>query len=127
MLLERKRVKRSGNSWMKFEIITTPTFDKEFKRLKKKYNSLPNDLEIFEKELLGNKNIGIDLGGNIGRVRVAVKSKNKGKSSGIRVITYSVIFKITDGIIFLVTLFDKSEKENISDSEIKQIIKEIGF
>ena len=127
MLLERKRVKRSGNSWMKFEIITTPTFDKEFKRLKKKYNSLPNDLEIFEKELLGNTNIGIDLGGNIRKVRVAVKSKNKGKSSGIRVITYSVIFKITDGIIFLVTLFDKSEKENISDSEIKQIIKEIGF
>ena len=112
---------------MKFEIITTPTFDKEFKRLKKKYNSLPNDLEIFEKELLGNTNIGIDLGGNIRKVRVAVKSKNKGKSSGIRVITYSVIFKITDGIIFLVTLFDKSEKENISDSEIKQIIKEIGF
>lgn len=127
MLLERKRVKRSGNFWMKFEIITTPTFDKEFKRLKKKYNSLPNDLEIFEKELLGNTNIGIDLGGNIRKVRVAVKSKNKGKSSGIRVITYSVIFKITDGIIFLVTLFDKSERENISDSEIKQIIKEIGF
>jgi hypothetical protein len=127
LLLERKRVKRSGNFWMKFEIITTPTFDKEFKRLKKKYNSLPNDLEIFEKELLGNTNIGIDLGGNIRKVRVAVKSKNKGKSSGIRVITYSVIFKITDGIIFLVTLFDKSERENISDSEIKQIIKEIGF
>lgn len=127
MLLERKREKRSDNSWMKFEIITTPTFDKEFKRLKKKYNSLPNDLEIFEKELLGNTNIGIDLGGNIRKVRVAVKSKNKGKSGGVRVITYSVILKITDRMIFLVTLFDKSEKENIPDSEIKQIIKEIGF
>jgi hypothetical protein len=112
---------------MKFEIITTPTFDKEFKRLKKKYNSLPKDLEVFEKELLENTNIGIDLGGNIRKVRVAVKSKNKGKSGGVRVITYSVILKITDRIIFLVTLFDKSEKENIPDSEIKQIIKEIGF
>ena len=127
MLLERKREKRSDNSWMKFEIITTPTFDKEFKRLRKKYSSLPNDLEIFEKELLGNPNIGSDLGGNIRKVRVAVKSKNKGKSGGVRVITYSVILKITDRVIFLVTLFDKSEKENIPDSEIKKIIKEIGF
>jgi len=112
---------------MKIAIITTPTFDKEFKRLRKKYSSLPNDLEIFENELLGNTNIGIDLGGNIRKVRVAVKSKNKGKSGGVRVITYSVILKITDRMIFLVTLFDKSEKENIPDSEIKQIIKEIGF
>jgi hypothetical protein len=36
-----------------------------------------------------------------------------------------VILKITDRIIFLVTLFDKSEEENIPDSEIKKIIKEI--
>ena len=112
---------------MKLEIITTPTFDKEFKRLKKKYNSLPNDLEIFERELLENTNIGSDLGGNIWKVRVAVKSKNKGKSCGVRVITYSVILKITDSMIFLVTIFDKSEKDNIPDSEIKQIIKAIGF
>ena len=124
---ERKREKRSDNSWMKFEIITTPTFDKEFKRLKKKYSSLPNDLEIFGRELLGNPYIGSDLGGNIRMVRVAVKSKNKVKSGGVLVITYSVILKITDSVIFLVTLFDKSEKENIPDSEIKQIIKEIGF
>ena len=127
MLPERKREKHSDNSWMKLEIITTPTFDKEFKRLKKKYISLPNDLEIFEKELLEDTNIGIDLGGNVRKVRIAVKSKNKGKSGGVRVITYSVILKITDRMIFLVTLFDKSDKENIPDSEIKKIIKAIGF
>lgn len=112
---------------MKIEIITTPTFDREFKRLKKKYSSLPGDLEAFESELLDGSNIGVDLGGNIRKVRVAVKSKNKGKSGGVRVITYTVILKLTDKTIFLVTLFDKSEKENIPDSEIKQIIQRLGF
>jgi len=111
---------------MKVEIITTPTFDREFKRLKKKYNSLPGDLAIFESELLDNSNIGVDLGGNIRKVRVAVKSKNKGKRGGVRVITYTLILRLTDKTIFLITLFDKSEKENISDAEIKQIIQKIG-
>ena len=112
---------------MKIDIITSPTFDREFKRLKKKYSSLPSDLVTFENGLLDGSNIGTDLGGNIRKVRVAVKSKNKGKSGGVRVITYTVILKMTDKTIFLVTLFDKSEKENISDSEIKQIIRELGF
>lgn len=112
---------------MKIEIITTPTFDREFKRLKKKYSSLPNDLAVLESKILDNSIIGIDLGGNIQKVRIAVKSKNKGKSGGVRVITYTVIIKLTEKTIFLVTLFDKSEKENISDSEIKRIIQKAGF
>ena len=123
----RKREKPLNSSWMKIDIITSPTFDREFKRLKKKYSSLPADLVAFEKGLLDGSNIGVDLGGNIRKVRVAIKSKNKGKSGGARVITYTVILKMTDKTIFLVTLFDKSEKENISDPEIKQIIRELGF
>lgn len=72
---------------MKIEIIATPTFAREFKRLKKKYSSLPEDLAAFETELLMNPGTGIDLGGNIRKARVAVKSKSKGKSGGVRVIT----------------------------------------
>ena len=123
----KKREKPLNSSWMKIDIITSPTFDREFKRLKKKYSSLPSDLVTFENGLLDGSNIGTDLGGNIRKVRVAVKSKNKGKSGGVRVITYTVILKMTDKTIFLVTLFDKSKKENIPDSEIKQIIRELGF
>jgi hypothetical protein len=50
---------------MKIEIITTPTFYKEFKRLKKKYVSLTNDLLLFEKELNENPKIGDDLGSEV--------------------------------------------------------------
>ena len=31
---------------MKIEIITTPTFDREYKRLKKKYTSIPKDTKV---------------------------------------------------------------------------------
>jgi hypothetical protein len=30
------------------------------------------------------------------------------------------------GDVYLLSVFDKSEKENISDDEIKQLLKEIG-
>lgn len=112
---------------MKIEVITTPTFDREYKRLKKKYNSLPGDLLLFEKELTQNANIGVDLGGNIRKVRISIKSKSKGKSGGARVITYTAIVSVSEKTILLVTIYDKSEVDTISDDEIKQIIHKSGF
>jgi mRNA-degrading endonuclease RelE of RelBE toxin-antitoxin system len=68
------------------EIISTPEFDKEYKRLKKKYQSLPDDLANLEKELIKNPHLGIDLGNNFRKIRMAITAKNKGKSGGARVI-----------------------------------------
>jgi len=112
---------------MRIEINTTPTFDREYKWLKKKYNSLPDDLLLLENELIQNPSTGVDLGGNIRKVRMSVKSKNKGKSGGARVITYHAIVSMTEDRILLVTIFDKSEPDNLSNAEIKQIILKSGF
>lgn len=112
---------------MMIEIITTPEFDKEYKRLKKKYRSLPDDLATLEEELIKNPNLGIDLGNNFRKIRMAISAKNKGKSGGARVITYSLVVSIIDARIVLVTIYDKGEEQSISDARIKQIIKNIGF
>jgi len=112
---------------MMTEIISTPEFDKEYKRLKKKYRSLPEDLANLEQELIKNPNLGIDLGQNFRKVRMAIKTKNKGKSGGARVITYSLVVNIIDELIVLVTIYDKGEEQSISDAKIKQIIKNFGF
>jgi len=109
------------------EIISTPEFDKEYKRLKKKYRSLPDDLANLEQELIKNPNLGIDLGNNFRKVRMAIKTKNKGKSGGARIITYSLVVSIIDELIVLVTIYDKGEEQSISDAKIKQIIKNFGF
>ena len=112
---------------MKVEISTTPEFDKQFKRLKKKYNSLRGDLISLEKSLELNPEMGVDLGGNIRKIRLSIKSKNKGKSGGARVITYSLLASVIARQIIFVTMFDKSEESTISDVQISHILRKNGF
>jgi hypothetical protein len=49
--------------------------------------------------------------------------KGKGKSGGARVITN---FAILDKTVFLLSIFDKSEQENLTDKEIKELLSLIG-
>lgn len=104
------------------EIITTQVFERDYKRLSKKYKSLPEDLTKFEVQLRQNPIVGTDLGNGIRKVRLSIKSKNKGKSGGARIITYSVIVKTDLSNIILVTMYDKSEESTKSIQEIKKII-----
>jgi hypothetical protein len=54
------------------------------------------------------------------KIRRAISSKNKGKSGGARVITY---FITEDNELYLLSIFDKSEQDNISNKTLKQLIK----
>lgn len=69
--------------------------------------------------------MGKDLGNEVRKIRMAVKSKGKGKSGGMRVITFNVIIDRTDTEITLLSMYDKSEKESISDKEIKVLLESI--
>jgi hypothetical protein len=109
---------------MEHEFIPTPSFERSYKRLKKKYISLKTDLESFKKEYNENPNLGRDLGGGFRKIRVAIKSKNKGKSGGARIITYDMCIKTEDKVVILVTIFDKSESATISDSEFDMALFE---
>jgi len=106
---------------MNYEIVTTEDFDREVKSLVKKYRSIPDDLERFKKELLKNPTMGDNLGDNIRKVRMAITSKNKGKRGGARVITCTVLVDVINTDIYLLTIYDKGERENISKQEIKQL------
>ena len=103
----------------------TQEFRKQAKRLAKKYRSLAEDLQAFVDELSQNPNMGKDLGSGVRKIRMAVKSKGKGKSGGMRVITFNVIVDQTDTEITLLTVYDKSEEESISDKEIKMLLESI--
>ena len=104
--------------------IPTPTFEKSYKRLKKKYHSLKTDVEEFKKEYNENPDFGDDLGGGFRKIRVAIKSKNRGKSGGARIITYDICIKTEDKVVILVEIYDKSEISTLSDNEYKTILKE---
>lgn len=103
----------------------TTEFKRQIKRLKKKYASLQSDFDVLLAELSENPFAGVDLGNGVRKVRMAIKSKGKGKSGGARVITYNIDEKAEVFHIDLLTIYDKGEIENISDSYIQSLLTEI--
>lgn len=104
---------------MSYSIETIPPFDKQLKRLFKKYPSLKQDLTELATQLVENPTTGTSLGNNCYKIRLAISSKGKGKSGGARVITHVYVQETT---IYLLTIYDKSEVSDISDKEIKELI-----
>lgn len=107
---------------MNYSVATIPLFDKQAKRLSKKYPSLKADLANFVEKLRDNPEQGAALGNNFYKIRLSVASKGKGKSGGARVITY---VKVVHQTVFLTAIFDKSEKSTITDKELEHIFKAI--
>lgn len=110
---------------MKYSIETLPGFDRQLKKLTKKYKSLNKDFEDFISELRRSPAIGVDLGKGIRKVRMAISDKGKGKSHGARVITHTAIISVEEGIITLLAIYDKAEQDTISDKEIVRLIQEL--
>ena len=109
---------------MSYDIFTIPIFDKQVKRLSKKYPSLKYDLKKLSIALLDDPFEGKHLGNNFYKIRMAISSKGKGKSAGARIITY---VKVKNEIIYLTTIYDKSEVSNITEKELEKILKSVEF
>src|ERR1700722_5676100 len=105
---------------MSYEIIATSPFEKKIKRLAKKYRSLRSDLTEVVNLLSQNPFQGTPLGKECYKIRVAIASKGKGKSGGARLITY---IRVTSKTVYLIEIYDKSEKESISDKELTLLIE----
>ena len=105
---------------MKFNVELTDHFKKESKRLLKKYPSLKNELAELFSILEKNPELGTSLGNNIYKIRLAISSKGKGKSGGARIIT---CVAISNDTVLLLSIYDKSDTENLSISEIQQILQ----
>ncbi len=106
---------------MSYKIELTDNFKKEAKKLIKKYASLRIEIAELGKELAVNPTIGTHLGNDVYKIRLAIASKNKGKSGGARVMSF---VKIIDETVFLLSIYNKGEKDTISDKEIEELIKD---
>lgn len=110
---------------MKYEVELGSKFKYSFKRLRKKYHSLDKDLESLVIELVQNPTAGVDLGNGVHKVRMAISDKGKGKSHGARVITYTTIISVEEGVITLLAIYDKAEQSTITEKEIALLLKEL--
>ena len=107
---------------MSYDILTIPPFDRQLKRLLKKYPSLKFDMNQFLDELEKDPIQGTELGKNCYKIRLKISSKNRGKSGGGRIITNIIISQET---VYLLAIYDKGEKETLSDKELKELLDAI--
>ncbi|MDH7462500.1 type II toxin-antitoxin system RelE/ParE family toxin [Chitinophagaceae bacterium 26-R-25] len=105
---------------MSYKVKTTAVFEKQAKKLVKKYSSLKKELLELIQNLKENPENGIAIGQNCFKIRIAIASKGKGKSGGARIITN---FVITDKTVYLFTIYDKSEQDNITDKELNELLR----
>jgi mRNA-degrading endonuclease RelE of RelBE toxin-antitoxin system len=101
-------------------------FEREAKVLRKKYPSFESDYDTFLNELEKNPFGGESLGQHTYKNRMAIASKGKGKSGGARVITYNVQQQGEDEVLItLMTIYDKSEIDNVSDAYLRSLVQQI--
>lgn len=122
---------------MSYRIINHKQFDKEFKRLAKRYRSLKADYVALLEELQAHPETGVLIAPSIRKVRMSIASKGKGKSHGARIITHTaltdkphtdeadILVQMEDGVITLLTIYDKAEQATITDAEIELLIREL--
>ncbi|OJV13417.1 MAG: hypothetical protein BGO21_16015 [Dyadobacter sp. 50-39] len=107
---------------MSFQVETLPNFEKEAKRLRKKFASLAAELLDLIEQLENNPFMGTQLPRGFYKIRLSVRSKGKGKRGGARVITH---VKVIDSKVFLISIYDKSEQSDISEEELNRLLLEI--
>jgi len=107
---------------MNYSIKSIAVFEKQAKRLSAKYPSLKSDLTLLINNLKTSPFQGTALGNNCFKIRLAISSKNKGKSGGARVITNIAVI---EEIVYLLSIYDKSDKEALSIKELTDLLKYI--
>lgn len=109
---------------MSYNIVVLPTFATQLKKLAKKYKKIKDDLAELQKELNDNPKAGIALQHNCYKIRLANSSVPTGKSGGFRIIYY---FVDTNENIFLMTIYAKTQKGNVSENELLELLKLNGL
>ena len=112
---------------MNYSITTSSYFDVAAKKLVKKYPSFKEDLVNFGKSLLENPKQGAELAPGIRKIRMAIKSKGKGKSGGARVITFNVLTDVENGHVIFLLLYDKEDASTVKVNVVKQLVRDMGF
>ncbi len=112
---------------MACNITTSRTFDKEVKRLSKRYHSIVEDLTELIEDITKNPQLGTDLGGGLRKIRMRIASKGRGKSGGARVISFTIVANVETTEVNLLFIYDKAERSSLGKSELEELLRDNGF
>lgn len=108
---------------MNVTLVPSKEFSRNLKQLAKKYKSIGEDYRMLKQSLLEDPFQGVELGKGVRKIRMAIGSKDSGKSGGARVLTLTVLVS-EDANVTLLTIYDKSEIDSVSDKYIKMLVDE---
>ncbi|CAA6824431.1 MAG: Unknown protein [uncultured Sulfurovum sp.] len=100
---------------------TTELFDKQAKKLSKKYKNLKNDLKLLIGDFESLHQSSTSIQKNLYKIRLANSNKNKGKSAGYRIYYYVKVEETT----YLLTIYDKSDVEIIDEDLLIELIENL--
>ena len=104
---------------MSYNVEITSLFERQIKRLIKKFPSLKTEYAQLVASLKESPEQGTSIGNQCYKIRLAIASKGKGKSGGARIITH---LQVINKKVFLLSIYDKSEQENISDKDVSSLL-----
>lgn len=107
------------------QVIPTDLFETKFKRLKRKFPTLDQEMKELTQTLEQIPETGESLGAGLYKIRLASKSKGGGKSGGFRVITYLVVDTEEGTEIYLIMVYDKSEDSTVKKGVLLKMVKNL--
>ncbi len=99
----------------------TPEFKRNLRHLAKKYRHIKADVQPLLDALGQGQTPGDQVPGvvyEVYKVRIQNSDSGKGKSGGYRILYQ----RTAEGVILLITIYSKTEQEDIATHEIRQIL-----
>jgi mRNA-degrading endonuclease RelE of RelBE toxin-antitoxin system len=109
---------------MSYKVLSGKTFESELKRLTRKYPGLKELFRDLLVSLSSQPLQGKPIGRSCYKIRVSIPGKNKGKSGGGRVITF---VHISEQSVFLLSIYDKSERADLRPGELEKLIGDLDL
>ena len=103
----------------KYIVVKQELYKKALKKLSRTYRNIDSDVQEYLKKINSKEDLGVELKSNVFKVRIANRDKNKGKSSGYRLISYLAVVK---NELHLLYIYDKSRLVNVTEKEIEELI-----
>lgn len=128
-LQEKEHSNPQKNCSMNYKITVSVTheFAKEAKRLAKKYPSFKSDYQNFLESIRQNPLQGVEIAKNIRKIRMAIKSKGKGKSGGARIITFNILTDLGNGQVIFLLIYDKDSASSVKPEIVVEMVRDLGF
>ena len=105
------------------QVIASPVFDRNIRTLLKKYRNVREDIFPIIEQLKNGETPGDQISGirhTVHKLRIRNINNQKGKSGGYRLIYYLK----TSTHILLLTLYSKSEQDDVAAEDLREIIEE---